>query len=307
MHRAILDRAHRASSPVSLSFYPSSRGGLIAAFSSRSSGPEWVAKASERPEIVARVKKEHDALRYLEPWADELGIPRVLAWDQGSEAACLIITGAEGTPEFPRLRIGGTDIAPDALFHTPFAWLARFQKLVPPPPSTGFRQVLDEWLHDLEFHPHMGAVADGLRAALQACEPPEWPRPVTVHGDFAACNVLRTATGVTVIDWESFGAGFPFQDVFTFVCAIPCYDGQRPCTLLEQYRHALFSISPVCRYVERYILRNGAHPRELRFAFYGFLAAHLRTQTALPPQQWLELFDYLAARGYPAPCTPLEG
>lgn len=305
MHRALLRMMREAGPRVAFSHYPSRRGNLVAAFSSERGGPVWVAKVSRMPDAIASMEREHGNLRYLEQWADQLGIPRVLAWDRAGDSACLVITGAEGVPEFPRVRIDSGGGSPASLFRVPFAWVSRFQKLVPLPLPAGLEQAAAGWLDELGACPGTALTVEGLRAALRACAPDGWPAPVVVHGDFACCNVLRRAGGIEVIDWESFGPGAPFQDIFTFVCTIPCYERGRACTPLEQYRYLLFSDSPVCGYVKRHIEESGANPMELRLAFYAFLAAHLRFQTAIPAGQWRELLDYLARHGYPAPCTCL--
>lgn len=282
--------------------------GVFALFPEREQGPEWVAKIARSPRAVAALIREEAALRYLEPWADALRIPRVLSWDVSPQSACLVQSGIAGRPISITLDTAASGAAVAARLRKPLEWLERFQRLVPLPRNITVASRLSELLQESRGLPRCRRGLEIL-TALATREIPFFSGPAEVaHGDFAPCNMLDSPAGVGVIDWEQFAARLPLRDLFTLVLSIQYHRRGRPCGFVETYRHALFSESPVCRMVTSHAAGLGLGAEALRVCFYAYLVKRMTFQY-VRGSDWEALLNYLGTVDYPPPgrILPLEG
>lgn len=305
MHSAILSRL-RSDSRVASARIASGRGSIIGAFDDRTPHPLWIAKTARKPEDVARLRKEFEALGYLQPWSGELGIPRALEWDATDRQAVLIQSGVRGRRESVSLALDAGDAEVRKRFEEVLGWLKRFQAAVPAPAAMTVKELAEKRVEDLgSRRGEAGEALDGVIAVLGRVGSAGQRGAIAVHGDFYPANVLFVKPGLSVVDWSAFGTGFPLQDAFSYVANTDYYRRGRVCRLVESYRHAFFSGSRVNDLIGREIGSDGSSEQEARDLFYCFLATQICADASTPMQFWLEIARYLEPFGYPGPCTPL--
>lgn len=306
MHKAVLSRLEplQRYGQVSL-VWSSKRLTVFAAFCGPDGRLAWVAKVARHPTSIPVLLRENKALRYLEPWADTLRIPRILSWDRDVQSACLVQTGIDG--QLARFHFG-VDASARLLaqvLEQPFAWIERLGQLVPPPSRITLGVRLDELLVRLQNEPVAAPVVRILTEARERTSRLLSLEAGVVHGDFTPGNLVLTKRGLGVVDWEEFGAGFPLQDLFTILCNCDYYIADQPCDLVETYAHVLFSHSATCRFALSRLELAGLDRDELRFCFYAYLGTMIGFQKAVPESKWIALLSYLGRFGYPAPGTVL--
>jgi hypothetical protein len=246
------------------------------------------------------LRREHEALAYLEPWAEALAIPRVFFWEDDPCQCCLIRSGLQGEADSVALPVTSPQEVLDRHFRKPLDWLGRFQSLAPPPEAISVRSLCESVLERLS-----GSGLTGLAAAIDKGMPEAGRGAISVHGDFFPRNVLLSSACVGVVDWDRFGAGLPLQDLFYLFVGADFFHDHRLCTLAEIGRYALFSSLPLCRYVMRRIELAGVSSREAACYFYCYLAAHLLEECLDRSWIWFVLLGWLEAAGFPAPGTSL--
>jgi len=304
MRDAILSRL--TSSPgVTPGRIASDRYSIVCGFEERTAHPLWVAKAGGDPGAIWRLRKEYEALTYLAPWAQELGIPRALEWREEGGESILIQSGMSGARGMVMLPVGASAAELRRWFDDPINWAGRFQAVVPPPQPGTISAVAERYAQVLEQATEFGGAMRGLIEILRDPASPEARSAPPVHGDFHSTNVLYVRPGLNVVDWTSFSTGFPLQDALSFLVNAIYYEPRRACTLLEKYRHAFFSKTPLCSIVRRVIESGSNTPTEARFLFYGFLATQICADADTPKEYWLEIVQYLDQHGYPAPGVEL--
>jgi hypothetical protein len=175
--------------------------------------PAIVGKLCIFPAAAGAGRRECAALELLSPFADQLGIPRVLFQTDAGGGFVYLQSGAPGKPLRNELSPFDGRLLP-AQMDIAEGWLEKFQMLAPAAEDSGaaFRQVLagaSEQLPDL--------LISGARAALPLLSAAP---AVAVHGDFWAKNVLAAPGRVSVVDWDAFHYGSPVEDLFTFAGAM---------------------------------------------------------------------------------------
>jgi hypothetical protein len=176
--------------------------------------PALVGKFCRLPAAVEAGRRECAVLKMLSPFADRLGIPRVLFQADAPRGGFVYLqSGAPGKPLRNELSPSGGKLL-SAQMDLAEGWLEKFQTLAPPAKDSGaaFHQVLAGASEQLP-KPLLSAAnaALPLLAAVPA---------VAVHGDFWAKNVLTAPGRVSVVDWDAFHYGSPVEDLFTFAVAM---------------------------------------------------------------------------------------
>src|SRR6266404_7961911 len=101
MHNTILQRLKQ--DPLqSLARFASGRDegiSIVGCFRSNVNYPVWLAKTSSAASGMERLRKERDALAYLQPWSEQFRIPSVLDWHVSDGEICLILSGLPGFPD----------------------------------------------------------------------------------------------------------------------------------------------------------------------------------------------------------------
>jgi phosphotransferase family enzyme len=178
--------------------------------------PTTVVKLARTPEADAALEREAAVLRGLAAEQPEVrGVPRIEAYGRRGGRRALAETAIHGQPltaslspaTFPRLAAGVA------------AWLVDLAAGRPPLPPAEWRQrLVEEPLADLEAQ--FGAVldagaADRARAALAGLE--TLPL-VCEHRDCSPWNVVMSADGPALLDWESAEPrGLPALDLVYFL------------------------------------------------------------------------------------------
>src|ERR1035438_393653 len=97
MHRAIVSALAGTAGKLAFSAITGRAGRTVtSAYTDEREYPLWVAKTAVTPEACEILEREHAALEVLQPWAEELRIPRTLAWECSAREACLILTTVPG-------------------------------------------------------------------------------------------------------------------------------------------------------------------------------------------------------------------
>ncbi|MGD0365618.1 MAG: phosphotransferase [Bryobacteraceae bacterium] len=174
--------------------------------------PAYVGKFCRLPGAIEGGRRECATLETLSPFADHLGIPKVLFRTDAHGGFIYLQSGVPGkplrnelSPADGKLLLAQMDIAEK--------WLEKFQTLAPPAgdSAAAFRQVLAGASEQL---PELLLSAAGAALPRLAAVP-----AVAVHGDFWARNVLISPGRVSVVDWDGFHYGSPVEDLCTFAIA----------------------------------------------------------------------------------------
>lgn len=322
MHELVRESVAAVGKPHVLARWPCDDGALLALFSD-SPTPCWLARTAIGPRACARLRAEARALRHLEPWAEVLAIPRLLAWSDettgdGGAQCCLIQSGLPGSP-LPRRRTV-LDIErgplPDWL-QMALAWLEGAQQ----------RVTVAAWLRA----PSSGAGYGGREAAAAATMDAElqaWceelrrfaasdvgPRAVASHGDFWSGNLLfqpHRPGWVGVVDWCGLDARSPLHDVCTLLTRVPWRSGHAgPAS--GGALGALLHPGPARDCLRAWASRCGLDEATARTHFYAYLLERMRwefgydlqTRTAAECSQarveWRPAIAALRARHWPDP------
>lgn len=326
MHQLVLKLTRQAEAPALLARLQLDEGALLACFArgaARGTAPLWIAKIASSATGGERLAAEAKALRELAPWAGELGIPRLLAWEAGSAAgeACLIQSGLSGQhPALPLQRGAWTALAP--AWMECGCWLMRFQRSVPAPCRRSLAELAQEAARrsdrDAQQHPELGPLLLGLGQLLaglleQAGGAAENVPGVATHGDFWAGNILRGPRDgkIQVVDWSGYGAGSALQDLLTAISWIA------PTGRLEGWRAAYFTPGRMREWLRDWARGAGYEDRTARLAFYHFLLVRMSWELGLRLQHrsaqevagaqrfWHEALSWLSQHRFPDPFTPL--
>lgn len=326
MHELVLELTRRAPPGATLARLHLDQGALLACFErgqAAGTAPRWIAKIASHDEADGRLAAEARALKSMEPWAEELGVPRVVAW-RPAEApghGCLIQTGLSGRHPQLALRRGRPWAAlPEPLLACG-AWLEKFQQRVPAPLSGTLaglaRDAIRQCEGDVARHtaeaPLLRRVHRLLAGSAEyAAGAAEALPMVAVHGDFWAGNLLRQRTGrLGVVDWPGFGAGSALQDLLT------CLSWIEPARRFEGWMAAFFTAGSARDWLRARARTAGYSDSCARLAFFHFLQTRMRWELGLGLQHrdrgevaaaerfWSEALDWLEERRYPDPFTPL--
>jgi hypothetical protein len=178
--------------------------------------PAAIGKLPRTPLDTEIARREAAALRALQPYSGELGIPRLLFEADLDDGRFLFLQS--GSPGRPLSDHGDH-------FAKVLPWLERFQAKVAAPASIG--QALRAAVA------RCGAVLpDATAEERQLLEfgerlAPELERipAAPVHGDFWTGNVLEDGGRMFVIDWSNYRAGSPIEDLHNFAAA-QAYDSR---------------------------------------------------------------------------------
>ena len=204
--------------PVSLTI--NARGlaaGIVAVgWSAHEARPSRIAKLMRGD--AERLHREATSLRTLGPQAARAGalVPTVLAERSVGEAACLIVDGLPGTPVMDLLRGHPERLSP--VLHALVGWLGQWQRATARCARLSdlrLEQVLLEPARALSPSLAQGEEYERRLAALAGRARNEAVPLVATHGDLTMMNVLWSADGLAIVDWETADSeGFPLTDLF---------------------------------------------------------------------------------------------
>lgn len=327
MHKLVLEMTRHAPPGFTLSRLHLDQGALLACFNpgmAAGAAPCWIAKIAANPEADQRLAAEADALRQLEPWAEELGVPRLLAWQTaGAEGhACLIQSGRGGQHPRLTLRHGRPWAALPPPLMACGRWLGNFQRRVPPPRPGTLAQHVEESMsrcdRDVVRHAGPAPLLGGLRRLIpgllsRAAGSADALPVVALHGDFWAGNLLqrRPDGALSVVDWSGFGGGSALQDLLT------CLSWIEPARRFEGWLAVFFHPGRAREWLRERARAAAYNDITARLAFYHFLLTRMgwelglglqhrsRTEIAAAERFWSEALSWLAQRRFPDPFTPL--
>ena len=300
MHDSLITRLKNSSKGVPALL--NARGTCICLYDEDSGGPVWVSKSASNEIGVRRLRAEYDALLYLEPCAEQMNIPRVLDWEESPDGCTLVQSGIRGKHHPAAISGSASSNELNRRFGGVVAWINRLQQAVPSPSRKSLRRLAAEFAGRLEHHPEFGRIAASLASILR--NPPVLGNrnAVPAHGDFYYRNVLFSGREVGVVDWGSFGGGFPLQDKFSYVVNSDYVLNNRCGTRLQNYHHVFFSPSRACSYALGMAKGAGWNEEQTRFLFYCFLATEICLDSdQIPVSDWCEILQYLDHYGYPTP------
>lgn len=327
MHELILELVRDQPTPAALARFPLDDGALVCAFRD-AERPRWVAKTAFGATGIRRLQAEAQALGYLEPWAERLGLPRLLGWDDGADAAdgsaCLAQTGLDGTPARGAAALSRPWAPLPEETREIAEWLLRFQTSVRPRTAVALgeldRAARAQMPRDCQAAPPYAALLLPLLAALPPLVEPNRPAEAA-HGDFWAGNVLfdahaRQLPQVRVIDWSGFGPATALDDLLTWTAHL---GARRYARLgrLGRWQALFFSPGTIREYLRAFAARRAYGEALARWAFYLFLIRRLRwelgldlqtrndTERAAAQAEWTEIVAWLQQRRYPDPFTPM--
>ena len=265
----------------------------VGAFHSDVVYPVWIGKTSSDKRGMDRLRKERDALVHLQPWSPTFQIPVLVHFEESETQICLIQTGVSG---FPSLfaNASGRDLPRHAI--QALELLEKFQSSVQPPEVLTLRAMVDRVLQDLQLFASRNSAIDGLANILRHEQPGDDIQLVATHGDFVWGNILFSATGVGVVDWEELRTGFALDDVLTLI--LSCVQ-LRITTTVEAFQHAFYSSTEAGRYLSNRIRNTGMSIGQARFWFYLFVARRLIWKRF--DDDWQALLVWFLEKGYPTP------
>ncbi len=294
MHNAILSRV-KAETTHSLARFASGKDESISIVGSynQTDYPIWIGKTSSDKQGMARLRKERDALLYLQPWSKALHIPSLLHFEESEAETCLIQSGVGGFPS--QFETEGRSELPGEAFQA-LEWLERFQTTVRAPEKLTLKAMLDRLLQQLQSPHFQNAAVDGLVEVLKQDQPSAGFTPCATHGDFWRGNVLFGPSGIGVIDWDELRSSFPLEDVLTFV--LSCVPS-RPVSVIEEFKYTFFSTSASARYLASKAKKSSLSPEEGRYWFYFFVGNRLIWKEF--DKDWRSLLDWFRESKYPTP------
>ena len=301
VHRCVLSRVAAHNVPLSRIGRAKSNRGIDIVYS-RAACDSWIAKIARDNAAGMQLRREYDALEQLKPWAEQLNVPQVLAWDDEPADVCLIQTLLPGTYERVTFAVSDSQAAMMRMLGAPLRWVETFVQAVRLRDPQDTRAVTEKLVRELEagtdVRTSFPAFLDMLSADARACN----TAGVPTHGDFFPGNVAYRDAGIAVYDWEGLGPGYPLQDTFSYIVNSDYCSNGRTCTWAEKYRHVFFSESAAAAIVSDVIAGARLSREAVRHCFYGFLATQLSGK-GLKPSDWKPLLSELDAAGYPAPGT----
>jgi hypothetical protein len=267
---------------------------IVGAYRKNRDFPVWIAKTSFAEEGQQRLRREHDALMFLDLWSRPLGIPSVICFQDSLSESCLIQTGAEGFPlqvDLRRKRWLSRVV-------TVSEWIDAFQASVLPPDQLSSAAIIEQAVKKLQEVADCDDTVQQLIRILREECPSQGLHVTATHGDFWCGNVFLGPHGVNVIDWDELRTGLPLEDFFTF--ALSC--APNILKAAEAFEYTFFSSSPTATYIRKKILELGLTSAEARLNFYLFVANRIAWKDFAP--EWQAVLKWLDERRYPSPaCT----
>jgi len=269
---------------------------VTTAFVDSTPEPVWVAKTSTDAAAVERFKNEAAALEFLRPWTAELNIPSLISAGCIDGEGCIIESGLGGNPRRfvldPSKGILSDEIT------AAFQWLRRFQTHVQIPDAGNSGPIAN----DVVLKPSPAAPREAHQLAEYLKTMPFDHRLVASHGDFWGGNILYSAKGLSVIDWDAFGRRSPAQDVFTFFasCQLTTSPGIEVFTL-PIFKTLFFSSEPLARLLRGLVIDFGVTGEELRYQLHLFISAMLASIDPYYRQGWIDAASWLSEHRFPGP------
>lgn len=300
MHPAILTELNGDVTLQLARFSGSRPVGIVGAFKPGVEYPVWIAKSTANPGSADRLAREFRALRYLEPWAADFGIPRVLFWENTPQQCHMLRSGLPGKSDPGALPIASSRSEIERYFAAPVSWLARFRQTVPPIESVTISTLIDRQLAQLDATPSLGPAAGQLARAIGSVRPlGNQPAPPS-HGDFFPRNILRSQDGLSVVDWDCFGTALPLHDLFYLIFGAEFYAPGANLTMDLIVENAFYSDLPVQAFLRDTIAAFGVAQQDVHCYLLCYLA-HMLCEHPSERKVWLRLCDRLAHRHFPAP------
>jgi hypothetical protein len=296
MHRAIAKAISQSKRKLSTSIVGGKAGvTVILSFSEARPFPEWVAKVGTGSGTSPALKREFQALELVSPWAEELGAPRALDWDEDGGSACLIVSGVDGFSEHFGLR-------DERSLKKALEWLERLRARLTAKDIESKLGPVDDlaWLERRAGEqPPLARLHERLRKAGRHLLAP-------AHGDFWCGNLLFTDERLGVIDWEGLSARPALHDVFSLLthCSFRVSGRIQLDVTAQRFFELFFSNGPAALFVREVVANLKPTSAELDSAFYSFVAHSLRIKGGRYRESWLEILTGLDQRGFPSPWSP---
>lgn len=285
---------------------PTDDGGMIFAFRTGRNYPVWVARRGAGKRGWRRVQCERRALEWMLPWHAVLRAPALLDVLETPEEIWVVQAGLCGQPR--SIRIGPSGQLPAEILMA-IEWLHQFQNSVAAPVDTDLTEVARAWARDADVRPD--GWSEPLWQQVQtACQ---MLPAVATHGDFWVGNLLFERSGMSVIDWNTFHAGNPLDDLLTLLMTLPRQQHGRYLDRMECFLASFFTPGPALELLQRWTQRSGISARAARFCFYLHLCRRIRWEFGFGLQSrsaksigqsqrfWKLALEWLAERDFPDP------
>jgi len=306
MHEVIRRNCEGLGASLHLMRCPTDDGGMIFAFRTGSYSPVWVARRGTGKRGWRRVQCERRALEWILPWHAALRAPALLDVLETPKEIWVVQAGLCGQPRFIRIGPSG-QLPPEILMAA--GWLHQLQDIVLTPVDADLTEVARAWARDAAVRP------DGWSEPLwqqvqSACQ---MVPAVATHGDFWVGNLLFERSGMSVIDWNTFHAGNPLDDLLTLFLTLPRKQHRRYLDRMECFLASFFTPGPALNLMQAWTRRRGIDARAARFCFYLHLARRIRWEFGFGLQSrswksietsqrfWKRALQWLAERDFPDP------
>lgn len=311
MHEVIRRNCEGFGVSLQLMRRPTDDGGMIFAFRTGRNDPVWVARRGTGKRGWRRVQCERRALEWLLPWHAALRAPALLDVLETPEEIWVVQAGLCGQQRF--IQIGPSGQLPAEIL-TAIEWLHQFQHTVAAPVDTDVTEVARAWARDAAVRPD--GWSEPLWQQVQSfC--PVIPA-VATHGDFWVGNLLFERSGMSVIDWNTFHAGNPLDDLLTLFMTLPRQHHGHYLDRMECFLASFFTPGPALNLLQAWTRRRGVDARAARFCFYLYLARRIRWEFGFGLQSrswksieqsqrfWKRALKWLSEQHFPDPfsCPP---
>jgi Phosphotransferase enzyme family len=259
--------------------------------------PSVVGKLYTDPIQVELGRRECEVLGQLAPFAEQLGIPRLLLQNDSAAGFFYMQSGMAGNPLPDELNPADDNEILKQL-NVVGPWLERFQHVVP---AQG------------DLASALCGVISGegdlprelRRYATEALPLLAGIPTVPAHGDFWAQNVLLGRNGAAVVDWGTFHYGAPVEDLLNF-CISAVFPSSLPAASAADFMWDVFfgdSAIAIRTQAEanRILAVRGLAPDLLRPLFLQFVLTRLGRREFIDNPAWQVFARRFAEAGAPAP------
>jgi hypothetical protein len=309
MHPLVLASLRNSVQPLALPRIESRRKiSIIQAFQISDGMLCWVAKESVEAVDRNQLRCEYEALKYLQPWAQQFGIPQLIQWEDTPERSCLIRTAKNAKTDSAALPLSASRSMLEYSYRKPMDWLLRFVRAVPPPQTRSVGEMCGYLRDSLENYRPAGPGITSLIQLLNSDPAGVWTQPgIALHGDFFPRNVLLNGNELYVIDWDHFSAGLPLVDLLNYFSGADIYNPltTSACPIDHIVLSCSFGNLPMQAYFMDCIKQYGYPSEAVRYYYYSAVARQIVDGSRMEAHRWIRVIEKLAPLGFPSPGTYL--